>query len=66
MLGHVIEICSDFLRALVLISTVTKDHIDVGILQIMASGMPLYSALELECEIFMFLWPLGALVSPKS
>ena len=39
------------------------DHINIVILQTMVSGIPLYWALESECEILMFMsmWSFGPL-----
>ena len=38
-----------------------KDHINIRILPTMISGIPLYWALEPECEILMFMWSFGPL-----
>ena len=40
-----------------------KDHLNIRILQSMVTGSPLYWALESECEVLVFMWPLGPLQS---
>ena len=43
-----------------------KDHINIRILQTMASGIPLYGALRPECRILMFTWSFGPLPVPET
>ena len=43
-----------------------KDHINIRIIHAMISGIPLYWALEPECQILMFMWSFGPLFTVGS